>query len=182
MTILDHGKEQSIIAILHNKDWRANQQQRLLSDYRMDVVLGIKLNIPGKIKTNEEIQQIFTAGVKEIQRICRVADLPLVFWKQYLRRLTGPECFMVIAENVVLVKRQMIQFEEQFALGRLFDVDVLGQSVTNQLSRTDLGLPPRKCYVCGRPAKQCARNQTHSIDDLKSAIDQYYHEYFGAQS
>lgn len=39
------------------------------------------------------------------------------------------------------------------------------------LSRESVGLPPRKCLLCGRPARQCMRARTHSTAELLSEID-----------
>ncbi|WEV41766.1 citrate lyase holo-[acyl-carrier protein] synthase [Bifidobacterium sp. ESL0682] len=70
-----------------------------------------------------------------------------------------------------------IGFEDDFTLGRLFDIDVMKQSSVHQLSRTDLGMPPRRCMVCEKPAKECARDQTHTARELSEAVERQYLAY-----
>ncbi|MDO5336354.1 MAG: triphosphoribosyl-dephospho-CoA synthase CitG [Eubacteriales bacterium] len=42
----------------------------------------------------------------------------------------------------------------------------------SMVDRTELGLSPRRCLVCGRPAKECARSRTHSVEDLQNCTKQ----------
>ncbi|MEY8292793.1 citrate lyase holo-[acyl-carrier protein] synthase [Carnobacteriaceae bacterium 52-44] len=56
----------------------------------------------------------------------------------------------------------MVNIEENHPLGRLFDLDVLMLDQNNEVqgkSRTKLGLPVRRCFLCERPAKDCGRSR-----------------------
>ena len=44
------------------------------------------------------------------------------------------------------------------------DMDVLGAS--GPVSRTDIGLEPRKCLLCNREARFCMRARTHTTGEL----------------
>ena len=43
-------------------------------------------------------------------------------------------------------------------------------SVPLPLGREELGLEPRKCLLCDRPARECMRARTHSVDELLEKI------------
>ena len=65
-----------------------------------------------------------------------------------------------------------ILFEETYALGRLFDIDVMANGQADyQLSREDLGFGPRLCLICGKPAKVCAKEQNHTLDEGYEVIN-----------
>jgi len=38
------------------------------------------------------------------------------------------------------------------------------------IGREELGLEPRKCLLCDRPARECMRARTHSVDELLEKI------------
>lgn len=70
------------------------------------------------------------------------------------------------------LKRTLIAIEEGTVYGRLMDLDVI-QVKDNQvtpISRTQLGLSPRKCYICSAIAKECSRSRKHSVEDMQKAI------------
>ena len=55
--------------------------------------------------------------------------------------------------------------------GRLVDLDVLwGNEELKSLHRGDLGLPPRRCFVCQEEAKVCGRNRRHSLEAMQEKI------------
>lgn len=66
-------------------------------------------------------------------------------------------------------KEIAIDMEEWTPQGRIFDIDIIVPEKT--ISRSDLGLPPRTCLLCEKPAKECARNQRHSYEELRAAIE-----------
>ena len=50
-------------------------------------------------------------------------------------------------------------------MGRLLDIDVIRPDGT-KIARTEIGLPPRKCLLCGQDAPVCARSRTHTVGEL----------------
>lgn len=67
------------------------------------------------------------------------------------------------------VKRACVELEQQSAVGRLWDIDVIGPE--GILSRQMFGLAPRSCLVCSRDARLCARERTHSLSELHQAME-----------
>jgi holo-ACP synthase len=87
---------------------------------------------------------------------------------------TGPEALLVVETDAAGLKAALVALEEAHPLGRLWDLDVLDPQA-GPITRRHIGLPPRKCLVCGEPAHACARSRAHSLDDLQRAIDACLH-------
>jgi holo-ACP synthase len=176
--ILDDGEPQVLADILSNREWRERLQNGLMARFPDGCLVAVKLNIPGVIKNNACLQDMFRVGLNELVRRLDLDQLHADECHYYVDRPTGPEAFLAFArDDWAKVKRVSIGFEDDFVLGRLFDADVMRQGSERQLSRTDLGMAARRCMVCGKPAKECARDQTHSAEELGRAIDRWYDEY-----
>jgi len=66
--------------------------------------------------------------------------------------------------------------EENHFLGRCVDIDVYSKEGIG-LSRRDLGLKERKCYICGDTAQNCVRQSRHNIEDVRDFIKDKYESY-----
>ncbi|MGE5708499.1 MAG: citrate lyase holo-[acyl-carrier protein] synthase, partial [Bacteroidota bacterium] len=67
------------------------------------------------------------------------------------------------------IKQALVSLEETHPLGRLWDWDVYpGEFLP--LSREKLGLPPRRCFLCERPAKECSRGRIHPDEEIVGFI------------
>ncbi len=76
---------------------------------------------------------------------------------------------MAAAGDPAALKRLGIELEEGLAGGRLLDIDVF-DAAGRQISRTDLGLPPRACLLCGGPAAACVRSAAHDKGEVLAAM------------
>ena len=75
----------------------------------------------------------------------------------------------------------MVKIEETHPYGRLVDLDVLwGNEELKSLHRGDLGLPPRRCFICQKwrksvdeidvtVLKQCKKNNRNNFDTKGAA-------------
>ena len=45
-----------------------------------------------------------------------------------------------------------------------------GNEELKSLHRGDLGLPPRRCFICQEEAKVCGRNRRHSLEAMQEKI------------
>lgn len=99
------------------------------------------------------------------------------------------------------IKKAAVSVEEGSDLGRLFDIDVLvpgeNDAVSGEIaapgphdgsdsshsfdditgfprsiSRSQLGMKPRRCLLCEEDAKACARSRAHTIEQLLEKIDE----------
>lgn len=168
------GSEQGIMDILQSKDERVAYQHQLLNEYPTKSILAIKLNIPGPIKNNQYLTQLFNAGLKRF--LTQIKSVRIV---EQWHKPTGNEAFATSNRSADQIKAAAIQFEDEDQLGRLFDIDVFGHDSAKAISRKELGFQARKCFICGRPAKECARSRRHSVPELQRVIQQKYNQEFG---
>ena len=84
--------------------------------------------------------------------------------------MLGAEGYIVIGGMAAeAVKSKAITIENGSEAGRLLDIDVL--TMKGGISRTKLGFEQRKCLLCDKPAKECARSQRHSMEELLAEVD-----------
>jgi holo-ACP synthase len=88
-----------------------------------------------------------------------------VFWLP-----TGAEALYVVNAKAEVLKAALVELESRHALGRLWDLDVIGSD--GLLSRSQLGIAPRRCLICQQPAHACARSQQHNLAELSAKIEE----------
>ncbi len=66
-------------------------------------------------------------------------------------------------------KKIAVDLEEGTPEGRIFDIDIIVKGIS--ISRAEMGLPSRSCIICGRPAKECARERNHPYSCLRDAVE-----------
>lgn len=179
MSLYFAGEEQSLEDILKARDMRVQYQQYLLKNHRSTIV-SFKLNIPGPVKYNSLIKKIFDEGVSAFKQKCDEFLMTIVKEKIVYEK-SGPEYFAVfsVSSNMTLylIKKLSTYIEETHPLGRLYDFDVLDAD-GKQLSRSDIGMKPRKCLLCENNAFECGRSRTHEISALIDKIETIALEYF----
>lgn len=174
MSIFDIGEAVDLLTVLDNREWRSRLQDKLKVTNSDKIVISAKLNIPGPIKNNDILQKIFMDGW---QTFVAGFECNSQYEMLFAERVTGPEAFITVDGNLAAVKKTAILFEETYVLGRLFDIDVMANGQADyQLSREDLGFGPRLCLICGKPAKVCAKEQNHTLDEGYEVINQMYQE------
>ena len=174
MTLFNQGTPQTIELILADRDQRVQTQQQLMTTFSKDTVLVLKLNIPGAIKFNQAINQLFNVALRYVEETLAQHHL-MPHHELIWRQAAGATAFLVVAELPQELKNLAIFIEDQWSLGRILDLDVMANQRT--WSRHDLGLAPRQCMICERPAKVCARSRNHSVQELQVAIDQLWQEF-----
>ena len=154
--------------MMNARDRRAQRQRELLQKYAQ-TLLCFTMNIPGPEKDNPLFRQGFRLGQKLLrQGFLRLGISPLYASEELA--VTGCEAYYVLPLSPLEVKRMATDIEEAAPVGRLFDLDVIrpdGQKVDRQ----EIGLPGRKCLICGKDARACARSRTHSLEELRNKTD-----------
>ena len=145
-----------------SRDARVAHQAALLGKYPGKALLCLTVMLPGPVKRSDVSLKIASAAVSAVR-----STFDLQF--EELRDLeTGYEGYFVVDLDPVAAKRLAVSLEEQHPLGRLFDLDVI--TADGPLSREELGLPGRKCLICGKPVRECMRTRAHSTDELLERI------------
>lgn len=159
----------SLKEILKRRDERASKRRELLEKYQ-NTIITFHLNIPGETKDKLLYKVSLIEGVNQLKEMLKINDVK-IFFDSIDFLITGPEAVLVVDGQSTHLKNMMLEFEEEHPLGRYFDLDVFDDT-GKQISRNDLGLSERKCYVCDDLAKVCARSKRHSIDVIIASIEE----------
>ena len=123
--------------------------------------------LPGPVKRDARSLKVAEAGVKAVREVFSPVH------EECYDRETGFEGFFLVDGALLDVKKACCMIENTHPCGRLLDLDVLekvGESVV-PVERERVGETPRKCLVCGRPARECMRAHAHAFIDIVQAID-----------
>lgn len=146
--------------MLEARENRVTRQRELLAEYRLPLV-SFTMNIAGPVKNSPSIRRGFRLG-KELLfgQLARIGA-PVRFSEE-VDADTGCEGYYLVDTAPDLLKAITCDIEDHTPLGRLFDLDVL----TPDGVKLDRGAP-RRCLICGRPAKECARSRAHTVAELQ---------------
>lgn len=156
--------QSSLQEILKGKEERAERQQKIMQAEPQGTLICFTLNIAGAVKNAPLFEKAFEEGKRRILRQLRYDGSYPILQEEH-DRASGKELYILVEQEIAQVKRRMVEIEDGFELGRLFDIDVMSQNCP-KISRRDLGLPARKCLICSQQAAACARSQRHSAADL----------------
>ena len=149
------------------RERRAQKQQELLKKYHASLIC-FTMNIAGPVKNNPLIRQGFSLGNRYLKQKLSAQKIKCIH-QEIIDKVTGNEAYYVTDADPKVLKKLTVEIEDASPIGRLFDLDVLS-SEGLKTERTDLGLAPRICLICNRPAKECARSRTHTVEQLQSTI------------
>jgi holo-ACP synthase len=133
------------------------------------------MNIPGSVKSSALICRAFDLALQDLLVELGSGQL-LLLCKE--APATGPYAVFSIAEGIAArsMKRQLTAFEDDHPIGRWLDLDVWLEDGTS-LGRKELGMKPRRCFLCGEPALSCRRNATHTIGELRAFTKEHLQSY-----
>ena len=157
--------------LLLAKEERVNFQYELIDKYKLPIV-SMRVNYPGINKDNELSRKI--AEIIKNELISKFKEN--IVYKDYKNTAEGPVFTLVLKNIAEEIKRKTVDVEENHLLGRCVDIDVY-DAQGNGLSRTSLGLPSRKCFLCEDKAQNCGRSRKHNIEDVVGFIENKYNEY-----
>ena len=140
----------------------ARAQRTLLARYPGAAVVCLCMNIAGPVKRTENIERAFAWGAAQVKAV--LAPYETLF-DAAIHEKTGPEAMICVRAEAKAVKKRLCALEDGEELGRLLDIDVIAPD-GGKISRTDIGLPARRCLLCDKPAPVCARSRAHSVDAL----------------
>ncbi|MCD9496582.1 citrate lyase holo-[acyl-carrier protein] synthase [Photobacterium carnosum] len=158
----------NLLDILTNNEARVSRQQEWLKSHSLPLI-SFTINMPGPIKMNDASKKIFNHGLNAIVDVCRDNGW-LIISRQILMQKTGPEAiFAVDISSAMDLKQSMINIENNYPLGRLMDIDVIGKD-GKIISRKAKMLDSRKCLLCEENAVICARSRRHTLSSLMNKI------------
>lgn len=158
-----------LIEILKGREERAFEIKKLNSENK-GTVICFTLNIPGPDKIDELYYYAFKEGVKELENLLKTSII------KEKAPLSGYEAYFVSEMDIEDIKKLALKLEEEHPLGRLFDIDIFNKDLS-KISREDLGVSKRKCFLCEEDAVLCSRSRKHSVDELLNAIKAIIEDY-----
>jgi len=158
-----------LMTMLDEREKRA-EKQRLLCAKTHSPLLFYSMNIPGPYKNSALIEKVFSLELHQILMLLRI-DINAIEYDATLP--TGPVAYIPLdcAKSARAYKKELLQFEEKSPIGAWLDLDVKEKDGT-AVGRDDLHFPPKKCFICNKPAKGCARSRKHSVAELTRATTQ----------
>lgn len=168
-------REVSLMEILDARERRASRQQALLTRHALPLV-SFTLNIAGPVKNTAALKRVFREGCMRLEEALRGADIPVAA-KQTFDEAAGLEGFYALRGDAGNIKVLCVELEDEDALGRLFDLDVLDAD-GRKLSREQSGVPPRGCLICGKAGMGCASRRMHSVEELREKTNGIIRSYF----
>ena len=159
------GIEVGINEILICREKRVAIRNEMIKKYR-NPVISFTMNIPGPIKTNDEIKKAFGIGKNLILEKLKENNIEILE-KEELNVNTGNELFISVNSSAEKIKNITVAIEESCELGRLFDIDVIDVNF-EKLSRKSF----RKCLICEEQAQECGRSRKHSVKELQDKIEE----------
>jgi len=150
------GIEVGIDEILDCREKRVAIQNEMIKKYNKPVI-SFTMNIPGPIKTNNEIKKAFDIGKKLILEKLKENNIEILEKKE-LNVNTGNELFISVNSSAEKIKNITVAIEESCELGRLFDIDVIDVNF-EKLSRKSF----RKCLICEEQSQECGRLRSCKI-------------------
>lgn len=163
----------SVEDMMEARERRARIQEQLIQTYHVPVI-SFTLNIPGPVKILPGTPEFFRHGSESIRKALKEASVPIIFETQ-LTEHTGLELFLCADAGPEVLKQITASLEEKTAGGRLYDIDII-RTDGSKVSREEIGLPGRRCLLCGAPAHACSRSRKHTVDELVSRIQQLIEE------
>ncbi|MBR5301323.1 MAG: citrate lyase holo-[Clostridia bacterium] len=174
--------EVTVPDMMQAREARFFMQQAMLARYPGASLVCLTMNVAGPVKTTPEIERAFMWGMENIRAVLAGGK---TLFEADIHEKTGPEAVFVFCGDAKEIKRRLCLLEDGQAMGRLLDIDVI-QSDGTKIARTEIGLLPRKCLLCGQDAPVCARSRTHTVGELfartHQIIDEHFADEFGKKA
>ena len=170
---------EKLAQILAAREQRMLRLRQALLDYPDAYLVSVKLNIPGPEKVSVLTPQLLQVSITCLEQRLNLAGIDIIHSEQQTTAAGEEALYILTPESEAedpfhrrlrqKIKLMLVEIEDSDPLGRLFDLDLWqGDS---QVKRSELGLPPRRCLLCEEAAVICAREQRHSLSELKQSID-----------
>ena len=166
--------EVTVADMMQAREARFFMQQNMLARYPGAALVCLTMNVAGPVKVTPPIKRAFAWGMENIRAV--LAGHKVLFEAEICEK-TGAEAVFVVKGGAKEVKRRLCALEDGFAIGRLLDIDVIAPDGA-KIARTEIGLPPRKCLLCGQDAPVCARSRAHTVEELFKRTHEIIGEHF----
>ncbi len=158
--------------LLASREERWKYQQELIKTHQGLTLVCLTVIMPGKVKRNSHSLIVAQAAITAL--INRFAEHNRYLIAKDLR--TCYEAYLLTDLDHLRAKQEACKIEDEHPLGRLFDIDVMGEDGC-PISRIEIGAKARRCLLCDNEARYCMRNHTHSQEELHHKINEMVEDY-----
>ena len=156
-------REVALPEILASREERAASQAEISARYKTPLV-SFTMNIAGPRKNSPLIMRAFNFGIRLIYE--KIPAQKILYSSVKPELNTGPCAIFAVSCDAVQLKEICVEIEERVSFGRLFDIDVIDESLT-KLSRKN----ERGCIVCGASGRYCAAARVHNAEELQTVTE-----------
>lgn len=156
--------------MLQFREMKVRIQEELREKNKGLVTMALVMNIPGPVKTSPAILLAFEEGTRMLEQEVSDSGIRIKEMSGVSENAGFMKFYALDSVDPAAVKELAVRLEETHPLGRLWDIDVYNIEGIS-MSRESLSAPARKCLICGLKAKGCARNRTHSVEELMHKIE-----------
>ena len=142
--------------------------RKILVEKRGRCLITITLCLPIPFRTEEKFWTLFYKMCRAFYRNL-VSKGHRVHFEGCIRSHDGPVFFISAKTNAMEIKKLCVEAEEVLPGGRILDIDVMDTDGTT-IGRSDLMLPPRKCFICENPAAICVSRRIHSTNEISKFV------------
>jgi holo-ACP synthase/triphosphoribosyl-dephospho-CoA synthase len=165
--------------ILDARELRWNKRHRLAKklledcksqpDHVKGAIVSFSLRMPATLRTAGKYDPIALELFHSISTMLCERGVRIMS-EEYSVNADGPEGYIAVSGAPIEIKRITMEFENRHPSGELVDVDVMGSDGIC-VGRNDLGIEPRRCYVCGGEAIFCSAGHIHLPTDVEAGIE-----------
>lgn len=157
--------------VLRFREKKALLQQRMMKEHPGAVIVSLGMNIPGPVKCSPLIRTAFYEGMERLEELLVLRrERKETPYKVFLEESAGYAAIYLTGEtDSYRTKKKTVSLEETHPLGRIWDIDVFGDS-REAVEREAVGAQRRKCFLCGCDAKECARSRNHETGELQKKV------------
>ena len=142
----------------------ARWERRMALAEETPSLISATLCVPLPLRTSPEAAALLRRSAEALRKaLAREGFRPGE--PEWLDGEDGAACFLPCEEEAAAVKRFCVRQEETLPQGRILDLDVTARGGV-PIGRAELGLPPRKCFLCGRPAAECVSAARHAPGEV----------------
>lgn len=153
------------------RELRVETQMNIIDKYKNPIVI-LRANYPGENKNSFIANQIIKIIKKEIIELFNEN----IVYNKKLETIEGVTYIFSIAYNGHKLKETAIKLENSHILGRFVDIDVYDYN-KHLFSRKEFGSDKRNCFICDKMAFICARENTHTLNELIKSIEDNVSKY-----
>lgn len=150
--------------LLDSREKRYEKQIELIEKNKLPII-SFMLNIPGEDKNNPKFVQFHKKAIEKLENL--LGDK--IIESFYKNKDTGMYYLASVNMDGKELKKLLIELEETPS-GRIYDLDVFDKN-KEQITRSKLGLKPRKCLICDEIAKVCIRESRHNKEDILKKVN-----------